>query len=147
MIHFGRFRMKNQIGTCRFAQCCISVHIPWITFQILAWSKLHWIDKYADNHAVIVCHSTVNQTFMPLMEISHGWHQPNRQALFSPFFYLLSYLCYCIYYFHFVLLPFTLSYHRLNFPKHLIICPIFWTVLYTGHHLINTTCPIRRHLS
>ena len=74
-IHFLRFRMKDDIYTCSFAQCGIFFEIAWITLQIFGWSELHRVYKNTDNDTVIFLSGCIDQAFVSFMQISHSRYE------------------------------------------------------------------------
>ena len=74
-IHFFRFRMKDDIYTCSFAQCSIFFEVARITLQIFGWSELHRVYKNTDNDTVIFLSGCINQAFVSFMQIAHGRYE------------------------------------------------------------------------
>ncbi len=100
LVHFLWFRMENQACTGCLTQLCICFQISWVACQILGWSKLHWIDKYADYNGIIFCNCLVDQALMSLMQISHRRHQTNLLAFLLPCLNSIPNFLHCCYDFH-----------------------------------------------
>ena len=74
-IHFLRFRMKDDIYTCSFAQCSIFFEVARITLQIFGWSELHRVYKNTDNDTIIFFSGCIDQAFVSFMQISHSRYE------------------------------------------------------------------------
>ena len=87
VVHFFRLWVENQRRTCIFTQSAVTLHVAWITFQIFTHTKLHRIDKHADNNLIIFRNGSVNQALMTFMQISHGRHKTDhsRRHILSAF--------------------------------------------------------------
>ena len=59
--------MKNKCCSRIFTKSRITIKISWITCKIFLWSKLHRIDKDANDYFIIFCYSTIDQAFMSFM--------------------------------------------------------------------------------
>ena len=105
LIHFFRFRMKNQICAETLTESAVSLKIPGIGFQILIGPELSGVHKNGDHHDVIFFTAFLDQTGVAFMKKAHGGHEADAFPFFFPAFDKFPRLIDGFRYLHFVFLP------------------------------------------
>ena len=83
-IHLLHGGVEDHSAAVLLQQGAVPVKVAGIGFQILVGAKLGGVDKVGGHHAVTLAHGLVHQTGVALVQVSHGGHQANGQALFLP---------------------------------------------------------------